>query len=171
MRRKLASLMFSVFLIGLGSAVFFFEAAEYSLIDGSDIQIGTMTTDTHIYSIEGIDKVQISDAEIIIDENQQGIKVELTYNADITKVSARSFTMITDCTNEDNAFLCEGTHISSIKVLVLGYENNQGRTNYNELFNIFIDEVRNKTILNVFTLTEPKMTVTVSPLTAQLIAK
>jgi hypothetical protein len=163
--------MFSVFLIGLGSAIFFFEAAEYSLVDGADIQIGTMTTDTHIYSIEGIDKVQISDAEIIIDENQQGIKVELTYNADITKVLARSFTMITDCTDESNAVLCEGTYISSIKVLVLGYENNQGRTNYNELFNIFIDEVRNKTILNVFALTQPKMTVTVSSLTAQLIAK
>jgi hypothetical protein len=171
MRSRIASLMFSVFLIGLGSAIFFFEAAEYSLVDGADIQIGTMTTDTHIYSIEGIDKVQISDAEIIIDENQQGIKVELTYNADITKVLARSFTMITDCTDEGNAVLCEGTYISSIKVLVLGYENNQSRTNYNELFNIFIDEVRNKTILNVFALTQPKMTVTVSSLTAQLIAK
>jgi hypothetical protein len=171
MRSRIASLLFSVFLIGLGSAIFFFEAAEYSLVDGTDIQIGPMTTDTHIYSIEGIDKVQISDAEIIIDENQQGIKVELTYNADITKVLARSFTMITDCTDESNAVLCEGTYISSIKVLVLGYENNQGRTNYNELFNIFIDEVRNKTILNVFTLTQPKMTVTVSSLTAQLIAK
>jgi len=169
MRAKFVSLMFSLFLIGLGCAIFFFEATEYSLVDGKDVQIGEMTTDSHTYSIEGIDRIQISGATIVIDENQQGVKVDLRYNADITKVLPRSYTIITDCTNQDNAVLCEGTFISSIKILVLGYENNVSRTNYKELFNIFIDEVRNKTILNVFTLTEPKVTVTVSPSTAQLI--
>jgi len=169
MRAKFVSLMFSLFLIGLGSAIFFFEAAEYSLVDGKDIQIGEMTTESHTYSIEGIDKIQISGATIVIDDNQQGVKVDLSYNADLTSVLPRSYTIITDCTDENNSFLCEGTFISSIKVLVLGYENNQSRTNFKELFNVFIDEVRNKTILNVFTLTEPKVTVTVNSVTAQLI--
>jgi len=121
-----------------------------------------MTTITNIYSLDDIDKIQTSGASIVIDETQEGIKVDLDYNADLTKVTARSYTMITDCTDSSNAYLCQGSDKDSLKTLVIGYENYESHTNFKELINIFIDEARNKTILNVFDLTQPKVTITIS---------
>ena len=169
MRSKFYSLMFSLFLVGLGSAIFFFEITDFTYEDGTNISIGGSTSIiSNTYGLEGIDHIDASGATIIIDETQVGIKVDIEYNDEITKIEPRTYSIITDCTQETNP-LCESLDKVKVTTLVLSYDNLDSRFNARELINIVVDQARNKTIINVFNLMIPKITVTVNTETAKLI--
>lgn len=162
MRRLLGRLMFSFLLIGIGSALFFFEVTEFRYEDGVGLSIGGNTeTITDTYSLDNIDQVDANGAEIVIDDTQVGIKVEIEYNADITEVQARTYSIITDCAVTQTT-LCETTDKDKVTILVISYDHLESRFNPKALIDILIDQAKDKVILNVFNLTIPKVTITVS---------
>lgn len=154
--------MFSFLLIGIGSALFFFEVTEFRYEDGVGLSIGGNTeTITDTYSLDNIDQVDANGAEIVIDDTQVGIKVEIEYNADITEVQARTYSIITDCAVTQTT-LCETTDKDKVTILVISYDHLESRFNPKALIDILIDQAKDKVILNVFNLTIPKVTITVS---------
>jgi hypothetical protein len=154
--------MFSFLLIGIGSALFFFEVTEFRYEDAIGLSIGgNHETLTDTYSLDNIDQVDANGAEIVIDENQVGIKVEIDYNADITEVQARTYTIITDC-GVTQTTLCESTEKDKVTTLVISYDHLESKYNPKALIDILIDQAKNKVIINVFNLTIPKVTITVS---------
>ncbi len=161
MRSKFISLMFSVFLIGLGSAIFFFEISDYTFEDGYGISIGEPTIITNTYSLEGIDRIDSYGAELIIDETQEGVKVDLIYNADLTKVKARTYTMISDCTVEQSS-ACDLIDKDKVTTMVINYNFVESRFNLKEAVNILIDQAKNKTVINIFNVATPKIRITLS---------
>ena len=169
MRSKFYSLMFSLFLVGLGSAIFFFEITDFTYEDGSNLSIaGSTSTLTNTYSLDGIDHIDAYGAKIIIDETQVGIKVEIEYNDKITKVEPRIYSLIIDCAIDSNT-LCESLDKDKVTTLILSYDLLDNRFNVKELINIVVDQARNKTIINVYNLTIPKITVTVNSENAKLL--
>lgn len=162
MRRLLGRLMFSFLLIGIGSAMFFFEVTEFRYEDGVGLSIGGNTeTITDTYSLDNIDQVDANGAEIVIDETQVGIKVEIEYKADITEVQARTYSIITDCSVTQTT-LCETLDKDKVTTLVISYDHLESRFNPKALIDILIDQAKDKVIINVFNLTIPKVTITVS---------
>lgn len=161
MRSKFISLLFSVFLIGLGSAVFFFEVSDYTFEDGYGVSIGEPTVITNTYSLEGIDRIDSYGAQLIIDETQEGVKVELIYDADLTKAKPRTFTMISDCTLEQSA-ICDLIDKDKVTTMVINYNYVDSRFNLKEAVSILIDQAKNKTIINIFNLAQPKIKITLS---------
>jgi hypothetical protein len=162
MRRLLGRLMFSFLLIGIGSALFFFEVTEFRYDDGVGLSIGgNMDVVTSTYSLDNIDQVDANGAIIVIDDDQVGIKVDIEYNADITEVRARTYTIITDC-SENQTTLCQTTAKDKVTTLVISYDHVESRFNPKALIDILIDQAKDKVILNVFNLTIPTVTITVS---------
>ena len=170
MRSKIASLMFSVFLIGLGSAIFFFEISEYTFEDGSNLSFPeTSTTITDTYTLDGIDNIDASGADVMIDETQEGIKVEITYNKDLIELQARTYTYITNCTTEQS-YLCESIDKDKITTLGLTYERVDSGFNFKNQFDFMVNQAKNKKIIvNVFALVIPKIKVTVNSETYKLL--
>jgi hypothetical protein len=161
--------MFSFLLIGIGSALFFFEVTEFRYEDGVGMTIGGNTEVlTNTYSLDNIDRVDANGAEIIIDDNQVGIKVEIEYNADITEVQARTYTIITDCAVTQTT-LCETADKDKVTTLVISYDHLESRFNPKALIDILIDQAKDKVILNVFNLTIPNVTITVNSENAEKI--
>lgn len=162
MRKLLGRLMFSFLLMGIGSALFFFEVTEFRYEDGIGLSLGGhREVLTNTYSLDNIDEVDANGATIIIDDAQEGIKVEIDYNADITEVEARTYTLITDCTVNETT-LCESTEKDKVTTLVVSYDHLESRFNPKALIDILIDQAKDKVIINVFNLTIPKVTITVS---------
>ena len=162
MHRLLGRLMFSFLLIGIGSALFFFEVTEFRYEDAIGLSLGdNREVVTNTYSLDNIDEVDVSGAEIVIDDTQVGIKVNIEYNADITEVRGRTYTIITDC-DETPTTLCETTQKDNVTTLVITYDHLESRFNPKALIDILIDQAKDKVIINVFNLTIPKVTITVS---------
>ena len=162
MRRLLGRLMFSFLLIGIGSALFFFEITEFRYDDAIGLSLGDhIETISDTYSLDDIDQVDANGAKIVIDESQVGIKVDIAYNADITEVQARTYTIITECSINPTT-LCQTTAKDQVKTLVITYDHLESRFNPKALIDILIDQAKDKVILNVFNLTIPKVTITVS---------
>lgn len=172
MRSKIANLMFSVFLIGLGSAIFFFEVSEYTFEDGSELSFPqSSTTITDTYPIVGIDKIWINGAEVVIDEAQEGIKVEITLNKDIINLQSRTYTYITDCTTEQS-FECDSTDKDKITTLELSYERVGSGFNFRDQVEFMIEQAKDKKIIvNIFALVVPSIKVTVNSETYKLIIR
>ena len=170
MRSRIASLMFSVFLIGLGSAIFFFEISEYTFEEGSKMSFpASSTTITDTYTLDGIDNIDASGAEIMIDETQKGIKVEITYYKDIMDIAVNTTTLIHDCTKESST-ICDIIDKDKITTLILSYNRVDNGFNFKKQVDILIDQAKNKKIIvNVFTLIIPKMMVTVNSETYKLL--
>ena len=162
MRKLLGRLMFSFLLMGIGSALFFFEVTEFRYEDGIGLSLGGhREVLTNTYSLDNIDEVDANGAEIVIDDTQEGIKVQIEYNADITEVQARTYTIITDCTVNEST-LCESTEKDKVTTLVVSYDHLESRFNPKAMIDILIDQAKDKVIINVFNLTIPKVTITVS---------
>lgn len=162
MRRLLGRLMFSFLLMGIGSALFFFEVTEFRYEDAIGLSLGGhREVVTNTYSLDNIDEVDANGAEIIIDDTQVGIKVDIDYNADITEVRGRTYTIITDC-DDNNTTLCQSTQKQNVTTLVITYDHLESRFNPKALIDILIDQAKDKVIINVFNLTIPKVTITVS---------
>lgn len=162
MHRLLGRLMFSFLLIGIGSALFFFEVTEFRYDDGIGLSIGgNMDVVTDTYSLDNIDQVDTNGATIVIDDTQVGIKVDIEYNADITEVRGRTYTIITDCAVNPTT-LCQTTAKEKVTTLVISYDHLESKFNPKALIDILIDQAKDKVILNVFNLTIPKVTITVS---------
>jgi hypothetical protein len=162
MRKLLGRLMFSFLLIGIGSALFFFEVTEFRYDDGVGLSIGgNMEVVSNTYSLDNIDQVDANGAIIVIDDAQVGIKVDIEYNADITEVRGRTYTIITDC-SLNRTTLCETTQKDKVTTLVVSYDHLESRFNPKALMDILIDQAKDKVILNVFNLTIPTVTITVS---------
>jgi len=162
MRKLLGRLMFSFLLIGIGSAWFFFEVTEFRYEDAVGMSIGGNTeTITNTYSLDNIDAADANGATIVIDDTQEGIKVEIDYNADITEVEARTYTIITDCT-VNPTHLCESVDKDKVTTLVVSYDHLESRFNPKAMIDILIDQAKDKVIVNVFNLTIPSVTITVN---------
>jgi len=161
MRSKFISLLLSVFLIGLGSAVFFFEISDYTFEDGYDFAIDSPEIITNTYSLEGIDIIDSYGAELLIDETQEGVKVELIYNGELTKAKPRAYTNITDCVIDTNP-LCDLVDKDKVTTLVINYTYVNSRIKLKEAVDILIDQAKDKTLINVFNLAIPKIRITVS---------
>lgn len=170
MRSRIASLMFSVFLIGLGSAIFFFEISEYTFEDWRNISFPeSSTTVTDIYTLEGIDNIDAPGAEIFIDETQEGIKVEITYNKDIVEIAVDTTTLIHDCTKESST-ICDVIDKDKITSLVPGYTRIDGGFNFKNQLDFMINQAKNKKIIvNIFALMVPTIKVTVNSETYKLL--
>lgn len=162
MRSKIAKLMFGFLLVGIGSVLFVFEMADFRYEDGSNLSLGDSTSIvSNTYSLDNIDQIDTNGATVVIDESQVGIKVDIAYNSDITEVLARTYTIITDCTTESSV-LCQTLAKDKITTLVLTYDHLESKFNPKALFDLMIDQAKEKVILNVFNLTIPKVTITVS---------
>jgi len=172
MRSRIINLMFAVFLIGLGCAVFFFELSEYTFEDGSKMSLpDSSTTIIDTYPIVGIDKIWINGAEVVIDEAQEGIKVEITFNKDIINLQSRTYTYITDCTTESSSE-CDSTDKEKITTLELSYDRVGSGFNFRDQVEFMIEQAKDKKIIvNVFTLVVPSIKVTVNSETYKLIIR
>jgi hypothetical protein len=172
MRSRIINLMFAVFLIGLGSAIFFFEISEYTFEDGSEISFPqSSTTITDNYPVVGIDKIWINGAEVIIDEAQEGIKVEITFNKDIIDLQSRTYTYITDCTTERSSE-CDSTDKDKITTLELSYDRVGSGFNFRDQVEFMIDQAKEKKIIvNIFALIVPTIKVTVNSETYKMIIR
>lgn len=161
--------MFSLFLIGLGSAIFFFEVADYTLIEHPESSLNQATsTITNTYALVDVDRIDAYGATIVIDEMQEGIKVELSYMSNLTEIEARTYTIITDCTVDDDA-LCHIFSQDKITTLVLNYNYSWNRFSLKDVIDLVITEAKDKKIINVFNLAIPKMTITVNSMNRPLI--
>jgi len=170
MRSRIINLMFAVFLIGLGSAIFFFELSEYTYISADPlIWLETSKTITDTYTLEGIDNIDVSGAEIVIDNAQEGIKVEITYNRDIIDIAVDNTTIIHDCTKESST-ICDVIDKDKITSLVISYRTVDVGFNLIDAVDVVIYQAKNnKIIFNLFALAVPRIRVTVNSETYKLL--
>jgi len=170
MRSRIINLMFAVFLIGLGSAIFFFEISEYTFEDGSNLSFPkSSTTITDTYPLTGVDRIWVGGAEVVLDESQEGIKVEITYNKDIINLQARTYTYITDCTTERSS-VCDATDKDMLTTLELSYDRLGSGFNFKDQLDFMVEQAKDKKIIvNIFALVVPTIKVTVNSETYKLL--
>ena len=168
MRSKVFILLISVFMIGLGSTMMFFEVGGFSYYDEYTFKDVNYKTVTNTYSLTDIDIIAISnEATIVIDDTQEGIKVDLTYISDIMDVKGAYNIYTYDCTDQTNSSVC--TDNQNKKELFIMYNILNQRFNLASVTNLFITQLKDKTIVNLEKLFKPKITVTLSTVNSRLI--
>jgi len=168
MRSKFYSLMFSLFLVGLGSAIFFFEVSEYVFSNEFvDPMLNTVLSNT--YSIDDIQRITYdSYADIVIDESQVGIKVDIRYNNQVTTLQSQSWTYFYDCPTDGNTTNCESE--LSKKGLHVSYVFPGNKFNLKEVVDVMVENAKSKVIVNPYELLRPRITITVNSENAKLLA-
>ena len=167
MRSKFYSLLFSLFIVGLGSAIFFFELSEYvvdnGLIDTSDYSVISNT-----YSVDEIQRITSDPyATLVIDDSQVGIKVDIRYNDIITTLKGQSFTYFYDCPTVGDTTNCESD--LSKKGLHVSYIFPGNRFNLKEVVDVMVENAKSKFIVNPYELIRPQIIITVNTENAKLL--
>lgn len=169
MRSKFYSLMFSLFLVGLGSTIFFFEVSDY-VFDNEFIDPMLDTTISNTYSLDGIQRITYDPyAEVIIDETQVGIKVDIRYNGQVTTLKGQSYNYFYDCPTEGNLTNCdselskEGLHVSYV------FPGN--KFNLKEVVDVMVENAKEKVIVNPYELLRPRITITVNTENSKLLVQ
>lgn len=146
----------------------FFEAGEFSYYDEYAFKDVHYKTVTNTYSLTDIDLIALSDeATIVIDDAQVGIKVDLTYISDILDVKGAYNIYTYDCTDQTSSPVC--TDNQSKKELFIMSDILNQRFNLASVTNLFITQLKDKTIVNIAKLFRPKITVTLSMVNSRLI--
>ncbi len=161
MRRKITILLVSVFVIGLGGVLLFFELSEYTYNPDFLVPNVQYKTITNSYAVEAVDQIRVDpEAIIVIDENQADIKVDLSYISDVTNIKGNSYTYTYDCVKIGEATQCDLAQ--SKNALVVGYQEVGGPFRIKTVVDIMVNGLKNKVLLNVNTLYRPKTTVTLN---------
>ena len=161
MRRKIAVLLVSVFMIGLGGVLLFFELSEFTYNPNLVVPNVEYKTITNSYAVEDVDQIQIdSEAIIVIDENQAGIKVDLSYISNVSNIKGYSFIYTYDCVKIGDATQCDSDQ--SKKALFVGYRDIEGPLRIKTAVDIFANGLKNKVLINVNSLYRPKTTITIN---------
>jgi hypothetical protein len=169
MRSKFYSLMFSLFLVGLGSAVFFFEVSDYT-VDNGRIDTSDYTVISNTYSLNDIQRITMdSYATIVIDDLQVGIRVDIRYNDKVTTLVGESYTYFYDCPTIGETINCESE--LSKKGLHVSYNFPGNKFSLKEVVNIMVENAKNKVIINPYELIRPLITITVNTENAKLLNK
>lgn len=161
MRRKITVLLVSIFMIGLGGILLFFELSEYTYKLDYVVPDVEYKTITNSYAVEDVDQIRIDpEAIIVIDEKQVGIKVDLTYISDVSNIKGYSYTYAYDCVIIGETNQCENDQ--SKKALVVGYQEVGGPFRIKTVVDIMINGLKSRILLNVNTLYRPKTTITLN---------
>lgn len=167
MRSKFFTLMFSVFLVGLGSAIFFFELSEYG-VDNAMIDTSDYSVISNTYSIDEIQRITSdSAATLVIDDTQVGIKVEIRYNDKVTTLKGQSYTYFYDCPMVGETTNCESE--LSKKGLHVSYIFPGNKFNLKEVVDVMVENAKDKVIVNPYELVRPQITITVNTENAKLL--
>jgi len=159
--------MFSLFLIGLGSTIFFFEVSDYT-VDNSMIDTSDYTVISNTYSVDDIQRITSDTyATIVIDESQIGIKVDIRYNDKMTTLRGQSYTYFYDCPTEGETTNCESEF--SKKGLHVSYIFPGNKFSFKEVVNVMVENAKDKIIVNPYELIQPQITITVNTENAKLL--
>lgn len=170
MRRKIAVLLISVFMIGLGGVLLFFELSEFTYKPNFVVPNVEYKTITNSYAVEDVDQIQVDPkAIIVIDENQVGVKVDLTYISDVSNIKGHSFIYTYDCVKIGEATQCDSDQ--SKKALFVGYQDIEGPFRIKTAVDIFANGLKNRILLNVSNLYQPKITIAINLKNSKLLVR
>jgi hypothetical protein len=170
MRKKLIILLVSVFMVGLGGMFLFFELSEYSYEYEFTVPNVEYKTITNSYTIDKVNQIRVdSNAVIVIDEKQIGIKVDLTYIADVSNIKGYSYTYTYDCVVIGESTQCDNEQ--SKQALIVGYQKIAGPFRIKTTVDIMVNGLKNKVLLNMSNLYRPKTTITINLANSKLLIK
>jgi hypothetical protein len=170
MRKKLTLLLVSVFMVGLGGMLLFFELSEYTYETEFTVPNVAYKTISNTYAVDDVDQIRAdSNATIVIDENQVGIKVDLTYIADVSNIKGYSYMYTYDCVVIGESTQCDTAQ--SKEALVVGYQEIRGPFRIKTAVDIMVNGLKNKILLNMRNLYRPQTTITLNKANNKLLLR